>query len=72
MDICTKHCFRDKDYTSKILFLLECENPLYKDDQTVESAMQCDYVLATSGSYEDKVIRDNLLEEVTFKLMLEE
>lgn len=29
-------------------------------------------MLAVSGSYEDKVIRDNLLEEVTFKLMLEE
>lgn len=66
VDICTKHCFRNKDYTSKILFLLECENPLYKDDQTVE------IVLAASSSYEDKVIRDNLLEEVTFKLMLEE
>lgn len=38
--ICTKHCFRDKDYTSKIFFLLDCENTLNKDDQTVESAMQ--------------------------------
>lgn len=29
-------------------------------------------MLVVSGSYEDNIIRDNLLEEVTFKLMLEE